>query len=102
MINVDEIAEKLRREPYVLFKHDCLTKSFRLKKECSALGIQVRVVVCIGLAKAKWFGHWFTIPVTHGWGEVEGKRIEVSRPLGTSGIWDIIPVNIKPIISIWI
>lgn len=98
----EEIAERLRQEPYVLFRNDCLTKSFRLKKECATLGIQVRVVACIGLTGAKWFGVWLTIPVIHGWGEVEGKRIETSRPLGSSGIWDIIPVNIKPVIAIWI
>jgi len=33
-------------------------------------------------------------------GEVDGKRIETSRTLGSSGIWGIIPVNIKPIIAV--
>ena len=96
----DSIAEKLRREPYHLFKNDCITKSVRLKKECQAMGIPARVVVCIGLVKARWFGCWLTIPVIHGWGEVEGQRIETSRPLGSSGLWGIVPVNIKPVIAI--
>lgn len=98
----ERIAKRLRQEPYVLFRNDCIIKSIRLRKECSLIGIPVRVVACIGLARAKWFGHWLTIPVIHGWGEVEGKRIETSRPLGSSGIWGIVPVNIKPIIAIWI
>ena len=55
----------------------------------------------IGLARARLFGRWLTIPVIHGWGEVEGKRIETSRPLGASGIWGIIPANIKPVIALW-
>jgi hypothetical protein len=96
----DSIAEKLRQEPYSLFRNDCITKSVRLKKGCQAVGIPARVVVCLGLAKARWFGCWFTIPVIHGWGEVEGKRIETSRPLGSSGLWGIVPVNIKPVIAI--
>ena len=95
------IAEKLRQEPYHLLNNDCITKSLRFKNECKAMGIPARAVACIGLARARWFGHWLTIPVLHGWGEVEGKRIETSRPLGSSGIWGIVPVHIKPIIAVW-
>jgi hypothetical protein len=96
----ESVAEKIRQEPYNLIKNDCITKSVRLKKACQTMGIPARVVVCIGLVKARFFGCWFTIPVIHGWGEVEGKRIETSRPLGSEGIWGIVPVNIKPVIAI--
>lgn len=101
LAKAEEIAEKIRQEPYILFRHDCITKSIKLKKECKAVGIPARVVVCIGLARARWFGCWLTIPAIHGWGEVEGKRIETSRPLGSSGIWGIVPMNIKPVIALW-
>ena len=57
----ESIAEKLRREPYSLLKNDCISKSVRLKKECRAVGIPARIVVCIGLAKARWFGRWLTL-----------------------------------------
>jgi len=96
----EKIAKRLRQEPYSLLRNDCITKSIRLKRECKALGIPARVVACIGLARARLFGRWLTIPVIHGWGEVEGKRIETSRPLGASGIWDIIPANVKPVIVV--
>ena len=96
----EEIAERLRQEPYKFFKNDCLTKSIRFKRECKALGIPAGAVACIGLARARLFGRWLTIPVLHGWGEVEGKRIETSRPLGSSGMWGIVPVNIKPVITV--
>ena len=96
----EKIAERLRQEPYNLLRNDCITKSIRLKRECKALGIPARIVACIGLARARLFGFWLTIPVIHGWGEVEGKRIETSRPLGASGIWGIIPANIKPVIAL--
>ena len=103
MDNIDkaeEIAGALRQEPYHMLTNDCITKSVRLKRQCRALGIPVKVVVCIGLARAQWFGRRLTIPVIHGWGEVEGKRVETSRPLGSSGIWGIVPVNIRPVISV--
>ena len=97
----EEIAERLRQERYNPFTNDCLIKSMRFKRECRALGIPVRAVACIGLGRAHLFGRWLTIPVIHGWGEVEGKRIETSRPLGSSGIWGIIPMNIRPVIAVW-
>jgi hypothetical protein len=96
----EEIAEALRQEPYNLLSNDCITKSVRFKRMCKSLGIQAKVVVCMGLARACWFGRQLTIPVIHGWGEVAGRRIETSRPLGTQGIWDIVPVDIKPFIAI--
>lgn len=98
---VEAIAERLRREPYHTFTNDCIIKSARLKKECRALGIPARVVVCLGLAKAGLFGRWLTVPVIHSWAEVEGKRIETSRPLGSTGLLGIVPMKIKPIIAVW-
>lgn len=97
----DAIAEKLRQEPYHLLSNDCIIKSVRFKRKCEAAGIPARVVLCIGLGRARWFGWWLTIPVIHGWGEVEGKRIETSRPLGSSGIWHIVLMNIKPTMAVW-
>jgi hypothetical protein len=94
------IAENLRREPYVLFRNDCIRKSNRLKAACRTMGIQATVVICLGYTRVKMFGRWLLIPVIHGWGEVEGKRIETSRPLGHSGFLGIIPVHIKPLIVI--
>ncbi len=95
----ESIAEELRQEHYVLFQNDCITKSHRLKRQCKTLGIDAKVIICIGLGRAHWFNRWLTIPVIHGWAEVDGKRIETSRQLGTPGIWGIVPMYIKPVIS---
>jgi hypothetical protein len=100
MALVEEIAEKLRREPYNLLTNDCLIKSRKLKRACRAHSIPVKVVACIGLARARVFGRWLTLPVVHGWGEVEGKRIEVSRPRGVSGTWGIVPAEIRPVLAV--
>jgi hypothetical protein len=98
---VEEIAEALRNEPYNLLRNDCITKSLRFKRVCKSRGIPARVVVCIGLAQASWLGHRLVIPVVHGWGEVAGKRIETSRPLGSSGLWSIVPADIQPLIALY-
>jgi hypothetical protein len=96
----EEIAERLRQESYNLFINDCFVKSIKFKRQCKVQGVPVIVVACVGLARARLLGRWLTVPVIHGWGEVEGKRIEVSRSLGASGIWGIVPVNIKPVITV--
>ena len=98
--SVEKIAEKLRREPYHFLTNDCIIKSLRFRRMCRALGIKAKAVIGIGLARASWFGKYLTIPVIHAWGEVEGKRIETSRPLGHPGIWGIIPMNIRPVLSV--
>lgn len=97
---MEEIAEMLRREPFKLLSNNCFIKSVRFKKKCKSVGIAAKVAVCIGYTRAKWFGYWLVIPVIHSWGVVGGKRIELSRPLGQSGIWSMIPVNIRPIIVV--
>ncbi len=97
----EAIALKLRNEPYRLWTNNCLTKSARFKRECAQRGIPARAVACIGLARARFFGHWLTIPALHGWGEVGGRRIETSRPIGHSGVWGIVPANIRPVIAVW-
>jgi hypothetical protein len=95
-----QYAEKLRQEPYRLLTNDCITKSFRLRNTLKGLNIVSHVVICIGVVKANWFSHYITMPVIHAWCEVEGTRIETSRPLGSAGIWGIIPVNIRPVITV--
>jgi hypothetical protein len=96
----EAVAERLRKEPYRLLTNDCVLKAQKLKKECRQLGISTRTVICLGLGEAKLFGRWMTIPVIHGWAEVAGKRVEVSRPLGSAGVWGIVPVNIRPLVTI--
>jgi hypothetical protein len=96
----EKIAEDLRQEPYFLFRNDCIGKSRRLKKACLDLGIPARLVVCFGYSRAKLLGRSVIVPVIHGWGEVEGRRIETSRPLGHSGWIGIIPMYIQPLIAV--
>ena len=74
----ERIAERLCHEPYNPLTNNCFFKSAKLKRECAALGIPIKIVACICLAKAHLFGFWMTIPVIHGWAVVEGKKIETS------------------------
>jgi hypothetical protein len=77
--SVEELAENLRHEPYVLFRNDCITKSRRLKKACRNLGIQARLVVCVGYSKAR-FGR--SVGYQSFRQVAEGQRIE-TRPWDT-------------------
>lgn len=96
---IQQIAEPLRQEPYHLLWNDCLTKSVRFRRACRRRGIAARVVVCVGLVRARLWRWNLTVPVIHGWGEVEGERVEVSRPLGAAGAFGIVPGDIRPVLS---
>jgi len=97
----ERIAEIIRHEEHHVFRSDCIGKSIKFKRMCREAGIPVRIVVCLGIERAKPFGFWMPWLPIHAWGEVEGKRIEVSRPLGASGTLGTIPVNIRPLIAMW-
>jgi hypothetical protein len=102
MSNIEKaegIAEYLRYERYAIFRNDCITKSSRFKKVCSSMGIPAKLVICLGYSRARVCGRHLMLPVIHGWGEVEGRRIETSRPLGHAGWLGIVPVHIKPLLA---
>jgi hypothetical protein len=102
---IDEIAERLRKEPHHILgfrKSNCIAKSFRFKKECKEIGVDARVVICIGLIRFRPLRFWFTLPVIHGWGEVGGKRIELGRPLEVVDKSGFRGSNVKPLVAIWI
>ncbi len=58
MDDVERTGEELRHEPYNLLTNDCLIKARRLQKACRPLGIPVRTVACIGLARARLPGRF--------------------------------------------
>lgn len=98
---IEEIADKIRQEPYSLFSNDCLTKSIHFVQECRKQNIDARVVCSIGLAAARipLLPRRLSIPVFHCWAEVAGQRVEVSRPLGSAAMLGIVPRDIRPIIK---
>jgi len=100
---VNVMAEKLRQEPYRLFRNNCFTKSIRLRSECRRRGIKATIVWCaLGLVKVPvpMVGN-ITIPLCiHWWAEACGQRVETSRPLGSKGHLGIVPSDIRPIITV--
>jgi hypothetical protein len=99
----EEIAQKLREEPYHLFRNDCFSKSIRFCRECQRRGITSKLVWCLlGLAKTTFpaVGK-VAIPIsTHFWGEVEGERLETARPLGDKGFLGVVGSEIRPLLTI--
>jgi hypothetical protein len=98
----EQIAEKYRQEKYHLLTNNCLIKSVRFARECKRLGIDVRVVFCLGSAPARLPGSGkpFKVPVLHAWGEVDGERIELSHPLGYEGILGMMPGKVKALVKL--
>jgi hypothetical protein len=99
---LEALIKEIREEPFHLLSNNCFHKSFRFKRRCRELGITARVVVCLGLNRAKWFGHWVTIPVLHAWGEVKRERIELGQPPGTPGPWETVGDDVEPLIAMWL
>jgi hypothetical protein len=52
----EEIVDALRNEPYNFLRNDHIINSLGFKKICKSNGISTRMVVCIRLAQASWFG----------------------------------------------
>ena len=90
------IAVQLRRQPYRLFSHNCLVKSFKFKERCLGIGIETRVVISICLI-AGWH-----LPTIHAWAEVKGERIELARPLDQVNPWGVCDLDLKPVAAIWL
>lgn len=107
---VEEIADSIRAEPFHSLCNNCLVKSLRFKKECLRRGIEARVVVCFGYTRVIRHPSMIllgrmkglTIPIIHTWGEVEGRRIEVARPLDEPSVWGTLDSEVKPLVAIWI
>jgi hypothetical protein len=99
---VEIIADSLRHEPFHTLRNNCLIKSFRFKRACARRGIRARVVIAFGYTQVRRNCFNLTIPIIHGWGEVEGSRIEVARPLDEPSLWGTLDSAVKPIIAIWI
>lgn len=99
---LERIAERIRREPYRIFTNNCYHKSWKFLKKAAELGIKAKMCPVIGMAVARlpFLGWRMKIPVLHCWVEVEGKRIEISHPLGEKSVWEIIPGDVKPLIAV--
>jgi len=97
LLRQNEIIQKIRDEPYNFWTNNCIHKAFKAK---SQLGFG-RVVICLGLARTRYFGRRLVILVIHAWFD-NGRRIEVSRPPEQEGIWGIINQKIRPLLGIWI
>ena len=98
---VEHLAEELRQEPFTFLHTNCVVKSLRLKRKLKVLGIQSKILLCLGTARVKWFGHWIIIPSIHAYCDVDNTRIETSRSPDDYDMWRIAPANIKPIIGVW-
>jgi len=98
---MEEIADSIRAEPFHSIRNNCLIKSFRFKRLCAQCGIEARVVISFGYTRGNRYIR-LIIPIVHAWGEVNGRRIELARPLDEPSLWGTLDSEIKPLCAIWI
>ncbi len=101
MMKVEEIAERLRKEPFHMFGNNCLQRSLKFREECLKVGVSVRVVLALVLTPCKRFLLPPYIIWFHAWAEIDGRRIELARPLNERNTANTKDIELKPIIAIW-
>ena len=101
---VNDIVEKIRREPWRTFpmRSNCLGKSLKFREECRRIGIRARIVFALGLARNDWIPFLPSVLLFHAWAEIDGQRIELARPLDERNTWNTLDIDIKPVFAIWI
>jgi len=86
---VNLIGEKLRHMPYrsLPTRYNCFGKCLQFQRECLEIGVKARVIVCAGIAEMTLFGILLKVPMIHGWCEVDGRKVEITRPLDNNSRW---------------
>lgn len=93
-------AERIRREPFQMFWNNCIIKSFKFRKYCRELGVNAKVVIALVVTSCDRFPLPPKIVWFHTWAEVDGKRIEVARPLDEKNTANTYDIDIRPIMLI--
>jgi hypothetical protein len=80
-VDIEELANKIRRRPYSPITDNCLVKSTEFAKRCTEIGVEAKVVVCVAYSGQRIPLLGFIVPVVglHFYAEVRGRRCEVSR-----------------------
>lgn len=98
---MEDIVDSIRAEPFHTLWNNCLIKSVRFKRACARRGIEARVVVSFGYTRVNRHLR-LIIPIVHAWGEVDGCRVELARPLDEPSLWGTLDSEIKPLVAIWL
>lgn len=96
---VERIAQELRYERFDLLINNCIIKSIRFRNKCRLLGIPARANISFSKARTKWFGYRLVLPTIHGFGELDGERIEVAHRLDQIGVWGTVDADVIPVFT---
>ena len=101
MNELSAFIDEVYREPYSLFRNNCINKSLKIKARAEELGKKADVICCISIVPIKKRHNFPTINL-HVYTEIEGKKIDVSLDPGHEEIYCknsekklIMPVNIS-------
>ncbi len=101
MHELSSFIDEVYREPYFLFRNNCIKKSLKIKAKAEELGERADLICCISIVPIK---KWHNLPTInlHVYTEIEGKKIDVSLDPGHEKIYCknsekklILPVNIS-------
>ncbi len=71
------LIDEVHKEPYSLFRNNCINKSLKIKAKAEELGKGADLICCISIVPIK---KWHDLPTInpHIYTEIEGKKIDVS------------------------
>ena len=101
MNELSAFIDEVYREPYSLFRNNCINKSLKIKAKAEELGEKAEVICCISIVPIK---KWHNFPTLnfHLYAEIEGKKVDVSLDPGHEARYCknsekklILPVNIS-------
>ena len=98
---IEEIAERIRHEPFHSLTNNCFIKSIKFKRACSKLDIRVAVVASLSTVEFRRWGIHFWFLIIHAWAFANERRLEVARPLDEKSLWGTFDIDVIPIIGIW-
>jgi len=102
----DELSafiDAVYRQPYSLFRNNCINKSLRIKAKAEKLGMRADLICCIAIVPVKkWRNVRLASP--HVYTEIEGERVDVAHDprreeiyCKNSDLKVVVPVNISKI-----
>ena len=66
------------RQPYSLFRNNCIKKSLRIKAKAEQLGMRADLICCVAILPVKkWHNFHFASP--HVYTEIEGEKVDVAQ-----------------------
>ncbi|MDP3879850.1 MAG: hypothetical protein Q8Q07_06060 [Dehalococcoidales bacterium] len=77
MNELTDFIDKVYREPYSLFRNNCIHKSLKIRARAEELGERVDLICCLSMVPVR---NWHNLRIIkfHVYTEINGRKVDVS------------------------